>query len=126
MGQRKGTNFFIICLLTFTKWDKQATSASIVPTYRKRKPRTNTTKYGKNGNKKSKKTAENTHVQSGKTAENATVQPTFDLPVQPTNDLPVQPTNDFTVQAANNAESSPVHAQNVATARANILARKVD
>jgi hypothetical protein len=49
------------------------------------------------------------------------VQPTNDLPVQPTNDL-VQPTNDFTVQAANDAESSHVHAQNVATARANILA----
>jgi len=45
---------------------------------RKRKPRTNTTKYGKNGNKKSKKAAANPPVQGENVVvqeENAAVQP---------------------------------------------------
>ena len=96
MGQRKGTDFFSFCNLQLLN----GTNKLQVLTCRKRKPRTNTTKHGKNGNKKTKKAAENTPVQSENVvvhAENTAVQP------------------------ENATENTPVHAENVATAKANIL-----
>ena len=80
MGQRKGNekskkaaaNLVTYCLFIVTYYCLFAT------TCRKRKPRTNTTKYGKNGNKKSKKAAANPPVLGENVVvqeENAAVQP---------------------------------------------------
>jgi len=83
---------------------------------RKRKPRTNTTKYGKNGNKKSKKAAANPPVQG----ENVVVQE---------ENAAVQPLENVAVHSEN-ATATAVHYENVfvqppeniATAKATILA----
>ena len=122
MGQKKGNekskkaaaNLVTYCLFIVTYYCLFAT------TCRKRKPRTNTTKYGKNGNKKSKKAAANPPVQG----ENVVVQE---------ENAAVQPLENVAVHSEN-ATATAVHYENVfvqppeniATAKATILATSPD
>ena len=118
MGQRKGNekskkaaaNLVTYCLFIVTYYCLFAT------TCRKRKPRTNTTKYEKNGNKKTKKVAANPHVEG----ENAAVQEE-NVVVQPLQNVVVH-SEDATAVAIHYENVVVQPPENIVTAKATIMA----